>query len=370
MGYRRFTHDAYLAARSKYVPATGPATSTAEQAYRETKKLDPLVDPAEFGLVRESRIRFVERPDGLFVNKVGMPVPVEIRLDTTGSMGSNVDKALKVLPDTYDLLSKVLPDMDPQIATSIFGDRDDRVTLCRSQYEALAKRIVRQLALMVPERAGGDFPEDPQYGLFAGAYLTSAYINRVGLKRYDFTVTDAPGREYVDHRMLIKIFGESVYEKVSENGWQIPKSRPISTKRVIIDLLKQAHAFLLQVNNDDETREFWQDIYGEDRIVTLPKVTLLPEVQASIIGLTEGTLELEKLPKFLKQRVTSNSDIDKIIRSITNIPIGDQTILKNFGKGPKPGDVFRNKTDLWPLDPASVPPLDQKDEAEGDLDWL
>jgi hypothetical protein len=48
-------------------------------------------------------VRFDPRPDDLWTVTVGLPVPMETRLDTTGSMGHFVDVALEVLPNTYDL---------------------------------------------------------------------------------------------------------------------------------------------------------------------------------------------------------------------------------------------------------------------------
>lgn len=69
---------------------------------------------------------------------------------------------------------------------------------------------------MVPGRSGFDAPEDPDIGIFGGAYLTRAYINRIGLKRYDFTVTDAPGRGVIAINDLKKIYGDEVFNKVKE----------------------------------------------------------------------------------------------------------------------------------------------------------
>ncbi|MCK5475053.1 MAG: hypothetical protein KAI71_00540 [Candidatus Pacebacteria bacterium] len=323
--------------------------------------------------------RFEKQGDGLWRLTVGTPVPVETIVDTTGSMGGNVDVALRRLPDAYALCSDILPEgCDLQIATGIFGDVVDRFVLCRPQFEMEAGKIVEQLTLMVPERAGGDFTEDPQYGLFGAAYLSNCYINRIGLKEYHFVVTDAPARDELDERELVRIFGDEIFEKVSENGHQINRQGLPTTAEVVQDLLKYAHAFVLQVDEELRTTEFWSEIYGVNRVVKLPDTEYLPQVQAVIIGLTEGTLNLQEVKKFLTDNGIYDKDAEKISRSLVNIPLRAQADLPNFDKRPRKGDLFRNKTDVWPIDQEDVVKLESSginsesednDSKEG-LDWL
>ena len=375
MGRSTFSLHSYRETKSALrVPDRGPVTTRAEQKARETGKLNPLVDPAEYGVIRRSLVRFEERPDGLHEVTIGTPVPVETRVDTTGSMGNNVDIAIRVLPDAYGLCSSVLPGSDLHMATGIFGDVVDRFVLCRPQFEMLAEKLVEQLTLMVPEHAGGDAPEDPHYGLFGAAYLTAAYINRIGLKRYDFTVSDAPARHQLSENQLERIYGDEVFEKVAENGHQIDASDLPSTKEVIDDLLKEAHAFFLQVGRDREATEFWTSVFGADRVIILPSTEVLPQVQAVIIGLTEGTLKLDQVTDFLTKNNVGEEDAKAIVRSVSNIPIGAQSALANYDKRPQKGDLFKEKTDLWPVSPSDVPSSEQdKPEAEpeeGGPDWI
>jgi hypothetical protein len=366
MGLIRYSLSAHEDAVRAYVPSSGPSTRRGAQHVRDTGKLNPLVDPAGFNVIRRSLLRFVERTDGLFTVSVGTSVPVEVRLDTTGSMGRNVDIAIQVLPDTYGLTSGLLPDCDLHVAIGIFGDVVDRFVLCRPQFEMLAEKIVDQLTLMVPEGNGGDADEDPQYGLFGAAYLTAAYINRIGLKGYDFTISDACGRDYLEHRTLKRVFGDEVFEKAADNGFQIDPNNLPSTKEVVDDLLKRAHAFFLQVDSNRRTTNFWTELFGPERVIILPDVHLLPQVQATIIGLTEGTLALSEVLGFLeKNGVTHERDREAILRSVSNIPIGAQAALPNFDKKPQAGDVFRTKEDLWPMDPSEVPDLADTTDGDG-----
>lgn len=363
MGARTFSREAYTEASDKYVPKEGPATAKSEQQAHATGKLHPLVDPAGYGVIRRSLPRFERQPNGFWLLTVGTPMPIETRVDTTGSMGDNVDIALRVLPNAFELCSSVLPGYDPQIATGFFGDVSDRFVLCRPQFEMEAGKIVEQMTLMVPERQGGDTPEDPHYGLFGAAYLTAAYITGIGLKSYDFTVSDAPARDRLDERQLRRIFGQEVFTKVVENGHQINENQLPSTTEVAADLLNIAHAFFLQVGSSSDTTTFWRQVFGKDRCVVLPNTEFLPQVQAVIIGLTEGTLQLSAVEAFLRVHNVCKADATKILRSVANIPIGVQAALPNFNQRPQKGDLFQEKTDLWPIDRSEIPAAASADNA-------
>lgn len=382
MGRDTFTRAAYASSVSSFA-TPGHATRRGHEEVRRTGKLNPLVDPAEFGVVRRSLVRFDERPDGLLELTTGCSMPIEARLDTTGSMGDNVDRALKVLPDLYGLASRVLPGYDVHVAVGIFGDCMDRFVLCRPQFEMVAEKIVDQLTLMNPEGGGaGNGGEDPQYGLFAGAYLTATYANCIGLKGYDFTISDEPARAYLSERELIRVFGKDVFDKAKSNGHDIDRNDLPSTKEVVQDLLRRAHAFFLEVEGwGPETHRFWVDVFGPERVVVLPRIELLPQVQAIIIGLTEGTLSLSDVPDFLQETKVGKRDLDRLVRSLANIPIGAQAELRRaIPRVPQKGDLFREKpdvfkkTNLWPISADEVsavqPETGDAQPDDEDVDWL
>lgn len=379
MGRGTFSSTTFESARATHGADTGrPVTERAEQKARETGKLHPLVDPKglpQYGPVRLSKPRFEQQTSGLWLMTIGTPIPMETRVDTTGSMGHNVDVAMEVLPKAFELVTQMLPGYDLQVATGIFGDAyADRFVLCRPQFEMEAHKIVEQLTLMVPERSGGDATEDPDYGLFAGAYLVSAYINRIGLQGYDFTVSDADGRGHVEMNKLMAVFGEDVFEGMAQIGHQIDRRHLPSTKEIVSALLKRTHAFFLQVGENLTTRRFWTDVYGVDRVVTLPDTRFLPHVQATIVGLTEGTLSLSDVVGFLTGNGMSQSSASRVSKSVANIPIGVQAALPNYSRRPKAGDLFRTKEDLWPLTTEelsafAIKTVSPEPEA-GKVDWI
>ncbi len=361
MGREIFTRSLYRMAKTSFDVGEKDVTAKSYSQAYSTGKLDPLVDPAGFGVIRLSLPRVEQISNGSkYRLTVGTPLPIETRVDTTGSMGDNVDIAMRVLPDAFESWTEVLEGYDIQVATGIFGDHKDRFPLCRPQFEMEAAKIVKQLTLMVPERQGHDTPEDPDIGIFGGAYLTRAYINRIGLKGYDFTVTDAPGRGMIDQKQLKRVFGQDVFEKVKQNGHKFNENNTIDLKDVWVDLLDRAHAFVLLV--ESSYKRFWIEHVGKDRVVVLPNTEVLPQVQAAIIGLTEGSLLPTDMSSFLKKVISnySSREIDSICESLINIPIGAQAKLPNFGKCPKKGDIFVGKPDVW--DDTNLWPEEQSEE--------
>ena len=271
MGKHTFTREAFRGATARLVADDGPVTARGEQEVRRTGKLSPLVDPAEYGVVRESRIRLEPRPDGCFTVSVGTPVPLEYRLDVTTSMGDNVDRAHKALPDICELTAAVLPERDPFYCASVFGDTCDQFVLCRGQFEALAERMVDQLTLMNPERGGGDIPEDPHYGFFGAAFLTRAYLQLIGLRSYDFTITDAPAHDRLSPTQLTRIFGPHVFDKVRENGYTLDQKDLPTNCELVSEMLKRTHAFMLLVTHGArDLQNYWSGIFGSERVVVLP----------------------------------------------------------------------------------------------------
>jgi hypothetical protein len=377
MGYLTFTETAYTSAVSAHTTAGKSATTRGEEIVRHTGKLDPLVDPAEFNVIRESRIRLEQRPDGLWVVTVGAPVPVEHRVDTTGSMGDNVDRVLGVLPNLCKPVAEVLPGRDPQYCAGIFGDVVDRFILCRGQFEMLADRMVDQLTLMHPEGGGGgNYGEDPQFGLFGATYLTKAYFQLIGMRSYDFTLTDEPVHEHLTVDLLKRVFGPHVMEKVKENGYEMSARNLPTLSEMVTEMRKRVHPFCLVIGDREDARKCWLDLYGASRVIFFGndlKIEYAPQTMAAIIGLTEGTLDLRTASDFLISHEVGKKESHRIVNAISGIPLGAQRALPNFGKIPAKGDLFRSKTDLWPIDPSEVATAEESGKKSGktsDGGWL
>ena len=293
MGSQTFSYTGYVSARkSRGITSDTHVTHAAERTVFHSGKLMQSVDPAMGGVVRRSLMRFNARDDGMWTVTVGCPIHIESLCDTTGSMGTNVDTAMRVLPDTYACAAEMLPGYDPQLTLGIFGDFEDRFILQRPQFEMEAQKIVDYLADMAPERRGaGNHGEDPEYGLFGAAYLTDAYDNRIGLKGYHFCITDEPVHDRFDVDNLKRVFGENVFQHLKSNGHEMSERDiyALKTQDVVRDLLRQSHAFVLLLKGVyKDTVPQWQSIYGAERVIQIPDTAYLPQIQGAIIGLTEG----------------------------------------------------------------------------------
>jgi hypothetical protein len=365
---------------------TTSATLGAERRLDEGLGLDPLVDPKglpHLGPVRMSLPRF-DQVGKFWRLTVGLPMPEETLFDTTASMGDNVDLAFRALPRDYDMLTSgsraVLGRYDVQIATAIFNDVEDRGTalLARSQFE-MADKIAEQLAMLPPGRDGcGNQKEDPQYGLFAAAYLTAPAILKWGLLPYHFTVSDEPIATRIQRQLLERLFGEDVLDRIAENGIDIDAADSYSTAETIDKLQERAHAFFLHVpgwqGGSDRVHDQWVELYGEDHVVVLPGSTeYLHYVKTIIIGLTEGVLDLQSAVSFLKEHELDQRVAYNIVEAVEHIDLGAQARRPGFNDIPMAGALFREKTDTEPLsdDEAAeaLAEAAQSSEDEGP-DWL
>lgn len=383
MGARRFTREAYnVVATAVATTDGGDVSHLGKRRLQQGMGLDPRVDPSAYGLIRKSLPRYVDDISRKsFILATGIPMLVEVRFDTTGSMGQNVQMAFDSLPKTYALLAEgneaVLRRYDPQIIHAIFGDVKDNYVLYRSQAE-MDEKIAEQLRLMVPENGGYDGIEDPDYGIFSGTYLTDAFIGGYGLKYYDFTVTDAPCREFIDYRNLVRVFGPTVLEVVRSRGYAIDQDNLPDTRDMAQELLRHAHAFVLQVGEHEYVSNHWRSIYGKDRVVVIPDTSILPYVEAAIIGLTEGVLDLQNVGEYLTSvGIRTKPFVQYLVRQLAGIPLGAQVILPNFNLIPPKGSVFAKKGELWSVENGDVSAQNLlkelqsgQIERDGDVSWL
>lgn len=342
MGHQTFSTTSYRRARRDYgVTSDTGVTKKAEEQARKSGHLSEIVDPA-VDPIRRSMIRLNPYQNKQWIVTVGCPMDIEVSCDTTSSMGGEVDTEMAVLPDLYGEVAKVLPGYDPQLCLGIFGDVCDDFVMCRPQFEMEAPKIVNYLKEMAPQRAGGDSPEDPQYAMFARAYLTDTYMNRIGLKGYHFTVTDATCHERLNCKDIQRIFGKEIFDNELKNmDGAIP-----TMNAMIKELKRKTHQFILVIDAYDSTVGFWQDLCGENSVIEISSTRQLPAVISAIIGLTEGTLDIGDLDQHLGEYCST-----RLIRELSRIEIGAQAKLRHQLPHPVPqkGDIFASKGDTWPL---------------------
>ena len=109
------------------------------------------------------------------------------------------------------------------------------------------------------------------------------------------------------------------------------------------------HAFFLQVGGLTKTTEWWGKTLGLERVILLPRTEDIAEVQACIIGLTEGVLDKQSAVDFLKESKIPSGRATGIVRALDSIPIGLQATYPNFNRIPAAGARFKSREDIWPI---------------------
>lgn len=349
MGHETFSRTSYQSARQSYgITNNTGVTRKAEEQARKRGRLNEIVDPA-VEPIRRSMIRLNPHRNKQWIATIGCPMDIEVSCDTTGSMGGEVDTEMAVLPDLYGEVAKVLPGYDPQLCLGIFGDCEDPFVMCRPQFEMEAPKIVNYLKEMAPQRGGCcNHGEDPQYAMFARAYLTDAYTNRIGLKGYHFVITDEPCHEYLSMSEVKRIFGECIFESELKH---LNREFP-TVSGMIKELKSKTHQFVLILRDYsyDDTVERWRDLCGKNCVIIIDSTKQLPVVISAIIGLTEGTLDIGELDEYLKERGCAD-----LVQQLSQIEIGAQAKLRHQLPYPVPrkGDIFASKGDDWPIQEAT-----------------
>lgn len=356
----------------------GSVSGAAEKTAVEKKKLDVSVDPKGYphlGPVRCSKPRFRE-DGGFFVLLNGIPMPVENDFDTSGSFDTNIDLTYESLPHLYETLTQTdgpLNRYDLQMAHGNFNDaadtkirENDLPPICRSQFEANEK-ISQQLTQLFAARDGqGNHKEESQLCLFAAAYLTKPSIWAYGLSGYHFLMTDELCPKVIDAGLLRRTFGDDVFLRVRETGHSFDERSVPDTAQAVKELVRHTHAFALLVpGHPDEPilRQLWPSMYGAERVVYLTQgAKNVHLMQALIISLTEGTLDLLTATDYLQQKGLAKKVADQFVQSVSHIPIGAQKMRPNFDKIPPKGSVFRSKTDVWPITPEELVALQGEQE--------
>ena len=180
--------------------------------------------------------------------------------------------------------------------------------------------------------------------MFARAYLTDAYTNRIGLKGYHFIVTDEPYHNSLEKDQIKRIFGNDIFTAELAKMSRLP-----SVTRMVKELKSKTHQFILLLDGQyGDEHEMWSSLCGKESVIRISSTRQLPKIISAIIGLAEGTLDIAGIGEYLGKDRSSD-----LIAQLSKIDIGAQARLRHALPHPVPkaGDIFANKTDLWPIQP-------------------
>ena len=116
---------------------------------------------------------------------------------------------------------------------------------------------------------------------------------------------------------------------------------------------------------------YWTNVLGRERVIILPRTEYIPEVQAVIVGLTEGILDLQTATEFLIEVARlDETEARRVVRAVNHIPLGAQASLTNFDKLPLAGSVFAMREDIWPVENGSEAETEVSTPAsDDDISW-
>lgn len=379
-----FNADAYTRTADEMHRRRERVEDRGQQVLRETGRLDPLVDVLKGP--RVSRNAFNRRSDGKYVLTNGPSLPDLKAFDTTGSMGSNIERAFEAIARLYMLYKPLGSRLNIQVASSVLQDVGDRYPVVQvTQFES-DERSAEQLRLLLPARQGGDDPEDYDLGLlFVLRQVQTDWQQFYGLKGYLTIVADQVGRG-------------SISPSVAREHLGIVLQSTLQTVDVCQQLLRSWQIFYVNVGSgsyrlDKEVSAWWSNMLGSGRVLEVPNraLNLLAEIQASLVWVGETAQPTQDgLVEFLlaggQNRVIDRGDAEWVwdLLQPASAHFGAQTRLPNYLLLPKPGDVFVDLRDLWPeghpnfgLNPSQqravsqpkvIPAPDSPDSGTG-IDW-
>lgn len=314
---------------------------TGQEIFEQTGRLDKMVDI--FGVKRVSRNAFIKNPDGTYTLVNGIKSATELITDGTGSMGENVGKAFYAMGKYYGMMFSFSHRYQIDLSVAVVQDVDDKHPVFQMAEFESDNRAAEHIKKLVPDKEGGDAIEDYDLGLFYIDNYVEIDINRYGLKGYCFLVADQIGRGYVTSESVKKHLGHSIQKE------------KVMTKEICRSLLTKWHLFYIQVDGTNNITDWWEDKMGIGRVITIDDSDLLAEVQAGLVYVTE-TLEpsFDGFTEFLSGGNNGRISQEKAKKVWSWLQtarqfFGAQAKLPGYNDIPKPGDVFANLRDIWPI---------------------
>ena len=315
--------------------------SEGERIYRQTGKLNQNVNI--FGVKRMSRNAFVKNDDGTCLLLRGIKMPTISQTDGTGSFGENVAKAFFAMEGLYARLNN-FDKYQIDLSVSVVQDVSDRHPVVQMAEFESDNRAAEHVKMLIPDKDGGDAIEDYDLGLWYVDNCVETDIVNYGLKGYYFLLLDNIGRGVVHTNGVENHLGHKM------------QGSSIKTEKICENLLTKWHLFCIQADGSDNTTRWWQDKMGEGRVIVIDDSDLLAEVQAGLVYVTETINPTENgLYQFLLEGESNKKNTEKEARKvwqwlqIAKQHFGAQANLPGYDKIPKPGDIFANYRDVWPI---------------------
>lgn len=315
---------------------------------RKTGTIHQLVDVRQN---RGSHNAMIPGDEGNFILSNGIALPILSLFDGTGSTSRWLEDFFHAAERQYLMFGGARPRYNTQLASGVVQDVDDRTEVVQiSQFES-DERSAEQVRLLIPASDGGDAPEDYDLGLAMGLFIYADLWTYYGLKGYLTLTADEVGRGFVTREDVKRYLGQSLD--------QVQSSR-LSISEIGRMLSDHWHLFLLQVPSSSQmlsyTTRWWTEALGSGRVIRVPDPSLLAEVRAGLVYVTESnrTPTQQGLSAFLQegnQTPISKTILAEVWRILQDVEehFGAQAALPGYHDIPLPGDVFAHYRHAWPI---------------------
>lgn len=309
-----------------------------EEVYRRTGRMDPLVS-VQGCAVRKSKFAYRRNDDNTFTLVNGYKRPYMFSTDGTGSFGAYIEAAFHAAPKIYTTLeSNARGNHQMDFSFSVFQDRDDRHDVIQVPEFESDNRFAEHMRLLVPDKSGGDSPEDYDLGIWYAANMVEADVFRYGGKGFFVLLLDAPGRGRVESHLVKTRIGCDM--------------QTVSTSEVWKQLQTKFHSFVVVFSTSGVT-DWWRSHLGKSSVITAPSHDVFAEVQSGLVYAIDDPQPTEEgLYDFLRAgqgSTITRGESRRIWNAYkeANVPFGANAKMKV--ELPKPGDIFANMHDKWPI---------------------
>lgn len=287
----------------------------------------------------------------------GVALPICSMFDGTGSTSHWLTDFFHAAERQYMLMDGTRTRYNTQFASGVVQDICDighSPVVQLTQFES-DERSAEQVRLLLPAGDGGDTTEDYDLGLVAGLLIDADIWKFYGLKGYFTLVADDIGRGFVTSKGVHEYLGQSLGQLgLFQNADRV------TTPEICRQLFKHWHLFLLQVPARgmlSYSTSWWSDVLGRSRVVQVPDPSLLAEVRAGLVYVTEATTPtMQGMIEFMQRDANQGPTVrPEVVENIWRIVhqaeehFSAQTKLPGYHEIPLPGDVFAHYRHAWPI---------------------
>jgi hypothetical protein len=298
-----------------------PTSSWAAHEDLDPTKVAGPASPLAGQIVRESRDN-ADHPNS---------VPIAVLFDVTGSNVADAARVQAKLANLFGLLLRKGYVEDPQILIGAYGDAQcDRVPLQVSQFES-DNRVDDALDKLFLEGNGGG--NGGESLALAAYYLThhtaTDALEKRNKKGYAFFIADEITHE-ITAAQITRFIGDG--EPLG----------PIDNKSLVKDFQEKWEVFILVIDNYSAKAQgsvgFYKKLFGEDHVLVLETPESVTETIGIVIGVQEGTVDLQEATDDLIEAGTSDVAIRGAVQATQGLaklarPTAAGTVAVANGKG-------------------------------------